>query len=76
MLQAIGRLCEKCDGKWYAKQHYFSCYQLIRRDLVPSVIHTFDLKHSSGYVTSVILVHMEEGVLSADHQVRYNYSCV
>lgn len=36
---------------------------------VPSVIHTSDLKHSSGYVTSVILVHMEEGVLSVDHQV-------
>jgi hypothetical protein len=73
---AIGRLCEKCDGKWCAKQYYYLCYQLIHGDLVPSVIHTYDLKHSSGYVTSAILVHMEEDVLSVDHQVRYNYSCV
>ena len=76
MFPAIGRLCEKCDGKWLVDsvcfgwdnaiskaRYYLSC-------IVQYATPMCDRKPSFGSVMNVTLEHTAVAVLSVDRLVR------
>jgi hypothetical protein len=58
---AIGRLCEKCDGKWYVERYDIPVESSFYPS-VPYVIPTLDRKRWSEYAMNVISVPTEDVV--------------
>ncbi|KAG6812729.1 hypothetical protein H0H92_000946 [Tricholoma furcatifolium] len=72
--KAIGRLCEKCDGKWYETRHLL--YKATSNGYsfsAPSVIPTFDQRRWYAYATNVTSELMEVDVSYVVHLVRLLY---
>ena len=76
---AIGRLCEKCDGRWcvlFQWLSFVSRFCSFQCDaLAPSVTHTSAQKRSCVSVMNAILEHMEGGVSSVVHRVSFFAYC-
>ena len=67
---AIGRLCEKCDGKWYVVQSAQRPIDTDRLLLALFVIPTYAPRPLSESVTNATLALTVDGASSAVHLVR------
>ena len=74
---AIGRLCEKCDGKWYVYYPLvFILLVLTSTNSVQYATHTFDQRLSSESAMNATLARTEDAVSSVVHQVSPTHTTV
>ena len=73
LLSAIGRLCEKCDGKWCVLYNFTARDALfirLLRHAALSVIPTYALRRLSAFVTNATLALTEDDASSVVLPVR------